>query len=68
MTLHDYELSKHISTRGYAWYAMLMALIRDADTDNLAKIEREWPDVVAEFRARYNAPGGLLEGDRVCGI
>jgi len=68
MSLYDYEKSKRISGCGYPWYGLLMALIRDADTDNLAKIECEWPDVVAEFRARYNAPGGLLEGDRVCGI
>jgi hypothetical protein len=65
MSCYEYELSKEIAAKDWSFYALLMALIRKADTDNLAKIEREWPQEVAELRARYNAPYGLLPHELV---
>lgn len=56
----DYEQSKHIAAQNYTFYGLLFALLRQADSFNLEKIEREWPEEVAEFRARYNAPGGYI--------
>jgi hypothetical protein len=52
-----------LSAEDPPFYALLFALIRKADTSNMEKIAREWPDVVAEFKMRYNLPGGLLPGE-----
>jgi hypothetical protein len=64
MSLYDYQASLDIRSRGYPFYGILMAAIRGADTDNLEKLKAMWPEVVEEFQARYNAPGGLLPGEK----
>ena len=67
MSKHDYEQSGYIElashNQRWSFYALLMAVIRRADTDNLAALERAFPDVVKELRQRYSAPGGVLESD-----
>jgi hypothetical protein len=60
MSLFDYIQAQEIESKDYPFYALLMSLIRRADTNNLAKLELMWPDIVDEFRQRYNAPGGRL--------
>lgn len=60
MSLYDYQVSKEIDSQGYPFYALLMAAMRQADTDNMVKLRAEWPEVDAELRARYHAPGGVL--------
>ena len=47
----------------YSFYALLIATIRQADSENLNKLEYVFPEVVLEFRERYNAPGGKLKDD-----
>lgn len=78
MTRADYEASKHLHQEAlhleanvYLWqqgpdpfYSLLMAAMRVADSENLVKLATEWPATLAELRARYNAPGGKLEGDQ----
>lgn len=49
---------------GNPFYSLLMAAMRAADTDNLAKLESVFPDVLSDLRARYNAPGGYLPGEK----
>lgn len=63
MSLYDYRASSELSRLDFPFYAMLFALIRRADTRNMALIEAAWPESYAEFVARYNAPGGVLDGD-----
>ncbi len=63
MSWWDYEESKKISMEGPAFYALIMAAARKADSDNMFRLEHEWPDVVEELRRRYNAPGGVLDTD-----
>jgi len=46
-----------------AFYTFLMAAIYEADTDNLEKLKSAFPEIVKELQERYNAPGGLLEGE-----
>lgn len=65
MSLYDYQQSLYIEADNYPFYALIMAAIRQADTDNLEKLTEAFPDVVREFRARYYAPGGLLPGEGV---
>jgi hypothetical protein len=49
---------------GDVFYTLLMAAMREADTDNLNKLQRAFPEVLNELQARYNAPGGKLEGEK----
>jgi hypothetical protein len=68
MTVRDYEISREIE-RTYDWgedfYALVMVLMRHADTANQGKLRAAWPDVWAELEERYNAPAGLLVGEKV---
>jgi hypothetical protein len=63
MSLYDYHVSLELAKQDVPFYALLMAAIRKADTDNLQKLSFVFPQLVAEFRARYNAPGGKLPQD-----
>jgi hypothetical protein len=63
MSLHEYEVSLNISARDYPFYALIMAAFRKADSDNLGKLRCAFPLTWNEFIERYNAPGGLLEGE-----
>lgn len=65
MSHFDYEASKVIGRNDFPFYALVMAAMRQADTGNLALLERAFPFVAAELRARYNAPGGALPGEPV---
>lgn len=68
MSLRDYEVSREIERQedwGEDFYALVMVLMRHADTANQVKLRAAWPEVWAELEERYNAPGGLLVGERV---
>lgn len=47
----------------HTFYATLMLAMNRADSKNLEKLTAAFPEVWAEMRARYNAPGGVLPGD-----
>lgn len=66
MSLRDYELSIELLryVNDDTFYALIMAAMRLADTDNMVKLKWAWPDVARELQARYNAPGGLLPGEQ----
>jgi hypothetical protein len=63
MTLHDYSVSRELERADHPFYGLVMAAMRRADTDNLAKLIYAWPEVYAELDARYNAPGARLPDD-----
>jgi len=63
MTLYDYEMSQHIEAQAYPFYALIMTAMRQADTNNLAKLKAEWPNVWDELYRRYHAPGGVIPED-----
>jgi hypothetical protein len=65
VSLYDYQQSKELAKLDAPFYALLMAAMRQADTFNAEKLKREWPAAWAEMDARYNAPGGQLESDRL---
>lgn len=66
MSLYDYirsiEITVKIATEPF--YAVVMALMRLADTDNREKLRAAWPEVWNELQARYMANGGILPEDR----
>jgi hypothetical protein len=60
MSLHEYKMSQQISMEDYPFYALIMAAMRQADTDNLVLLRSAFPEVWRELQTRYNSPGGLL--------
>ena len=64
MSLYDYQKSLEIAGADYPFYAIVMAAMRQADTNNLRKLEQAFPDTFHELQARYHAPGGLLPKDK----
>ena len=63
MSLHAYRESQEIEGERRPFYALIMAAMRQADDKNTAKLRACWPEVYAELKARYWAPGGLLPGE-----
>ena len=63
MSHFDYTYSKRLSVGDPPFYALIMAAIRKADSVNLLQLEMAFPEVVDEFRKRYNSPGGFLPGE-----
>lgn len=63
MSMYDYKMSISISKEDYPFYSLIMAAMRQADDENLYWLQYCWPGVWNEFEARYNSPGGILQGD-----
>lgn len=63
MSHHDYRASQLISAERPPFYALIMAAMRQADTLNCRKLASAFPDIWEELQARYDAPGGYLEGE-----
>ena len=63
MSLYDYLASQKVLSRHYPFYALLMALIYQADTPNSEKLRAAWPEVWDELQERHDAPDGRLEGE-----
>jgi len=64
MSLYDYEHSQQIAAGNHSFYSIIMAAMRQADSTNLEKLKSMWPDTFEELQARYDAPGGLLPGEK----
>lgn len=63
MSLYDYRKSVEISANDHPFYALIMSVMRQADTNNAAMLKACWPDVWEELKERYNAPGGFIKGE-----
>ena len=64
MSVHDFEVSGELERAGVPFLACVMAAKRRADTDNLARLRRAFPEIYSELEQRYGAPGGLLRSER----
>lgn len=63
MSHHEYMCSVELARQDAPFAALVMAAMRQADTENAAKLRAAFPETWAELDARYNAPGGLLAGE-----
>jgi len=68
MGFDEYRASQRLEIQalamdGNAFYSLIMAAHRQADTDNLEALRKAFPGVFEELAARYNAPGGELPDD-----
>jgi hypothetical protein len=64
MSIYDYEKSILIESKGYPFYALIMAAMRQADTDNMVLLKTAFPGIYQELHDRYNAPGGILPKEK----
>lgn len=62
MSLYSYKRAQALE--GDDFYGLVMAAMMGADEFNLAKLKEAWPGVWLELEQRYNAPQGLLPGER----
>ena len=65
MSYFDYKESQKITAEDYPFYALIMAAMRQADTENVEALKAMWPEIWEDLSSRYHAPGGRLEGDPV---
>lgn len=68
MGYFDYKQGQEIAVLGYSFNAVIQAAMRQADTDNLEKLKAGFPAVYRDLFDRYNAPGGLLEGEHLAKV
>lgn len=68
MSRHDYLESRRIAAHDPTFAALIMAAYRKADTTNAMLLNRGFPNICNEMQARYDAPGGLIDGDPPCDI
>lgn len=65
MALYNYKECLELRRHDYGFYSLIMAAMWKADTQNIEILKAAWPELFEELKARYNAPGGILPGDRV---
>jgi hypothetical protein len=63
VSLYDYEVGRELERQDVPFHALIMAAMRRASTDNLARLQAAFPAVWEELQARYHAPGGVLAGE-----
>jgi len=54
---HAYEISRIIEAQDYPFYAIIMAAMRQADTQNAQKLRAAFPDTWAYLSHAYNCAG-----------
>ena len=64
MSLYDYKIAQRLDLEDLPFYALIMAAMRRADPENLARLRRAFQAVYQERFNRFNAPGGVLPGER----
>jgi hypothetical protein len=60
MSLHSYVISMALSRVDRPFSSYIMAAMRRADSDNLARLQAAFPEIWDELNDRYNMPGGVL--------
>lgn len=64
MSLHEYRRAIELKRADEPFYALVMAAIMRADSDNVARFAEAFPETYYETLLRYNSPGGELGRDR----
>lgn len=64
MSLFDYEVSKQLASGDPPFYALIMAAMRRADSENLECLRKAFPSVWIELITRYKLPGGVIPGEQ----
>ncbi len=64
MSLHDLKTATKIIEDDPPFYALIMAAMLKADSDNIRLLRNAWPQLWAELDTRYHTPGGVLPGEK----
>ena len=64
MSLYDYRRSIEIAAQDEPFYALIMAAMRQADTDNLNRLQALWPHLWTELNRRVRENYGILPEER----
>jgi hypothetical protein len=65
MSRREYLEAGRIFRDQPSFYALIMAAMQRADTNNLRKLRAAYPEVWVELQLRYDVPGGFLPSDNV---
>jgi len=60
MSLYDYRQSVELAAEDRPFYTLIMAAMRQADSDNADILREAFPEVWDELQERYHASGGLI--------
>lgn len=63
MSRHEYLAGQNLESMDMPFYALIQAAMRKADSTNIWRLRRCWPEVYNELEERYNTPGGYLENE-----
>jgi hypothetical protein len=63
MSLHSYEVSLELAKDDPPFSALIMAAMRKADTQNIARLRLAFPEICSELDERYWTPGGLIASE-----
>ncbi len=63
MTRIDYHIALELKNSDTPFYALIMAAMMRADSENIEILKAGWPAVWRETQARWKAPGGALTGE-----
>jgi hypothetical protein len=64
VSFYDYQVATRLAKDDEPFYALIMAAMWKADSDNVVKLREAFPDTWHELERRYHAPGGILEIDK----
>ena len=63
MSLFDYYEAVKLTQDDPPFYALIMAAMMRADSDNSVLLAEAFPEIFAEVTLRYNSAGGHLPDD-----
>lgn len=63
MSLYDFKIATELAHKDTPFYALIMAAMYRADSENIKKLKLMWPDIWDEAYERYHAPEGIIKGD-----
>jgi len=64
MSLFDYRTSLNLAAQDHPFYALIMAAMRKADSNNIAILKNSFPEIWNELQQRYDSPGGILPEEK----
>lgn len=61
----SYQLGSRLARADVDFYALVIAAMMRADTENAERLRAAFPELWAETQARYDAPGGTVNGEEL---
>lgn len=55
MSLYDYRAAMKLRDEDVPFYALIMAAMLKADSDNIERLRRAYPEIWAEVEKRYHS-------------